>query len=111
MTTRRLRTRLLTRGEYEATFGMKMHDVTPRPGKRTKHLLDVRPYLSELGDAQLASFQLLNPPRIDAVYRNRIGHYDHILLACERPGLFLVIVARYLEGEAFGHHLLDMPAT
>jgi hypothetical protein len=105
---RKIKPRLLTRGEYEATFGMKMHDVTPRPGRRTRHLLDAGPYVSEIAGEVLSSYALVDPPRIASVYRNRIGHYDHVLLECARPGQFLVIVTRYLEGEFYGHHLLGL---
>jgi hypothetical protein len=45
---------------------------------------------------------------VDQVFRMPSGAHEHVLIACERRNVYLVLVLNLSDARVLGHHLLDL---
>ena len=104
-----IRTRRLTEQAFQATRSAQMRDITGLEDvEQPDGVADIRPYLLNLPESEPGAVPILEFDRVDAVYRNDSGGYDHVLVPCRRSNYYLVLVVDFRTATVFGHRYLDL---
>ena len=104
-----MKTRILSERRFRATFGDSMRDISGSEDVESPDgVIDIRPYVLSIPPGQFGSAPLVALDEVTSVYRNAQGGFDHVLLACERDNLFLVVVVNYRKARIHGHYFLDL---
>lgn len=95
--------RLLTDDEYRAT-------MVPDPvavGPDDPPPFDFWPYADTIAPEDLAGHDF-TAGVVAHAWRMPGGPYEHVLLACETPNVFLVLVLDVSSSTVLGHHILNL---
>jgi hypothetical protein len=95
--------RELGAAEFAACFDEPMVDVTDDEDAGAD--IDIWPYVDAL-DPTAYGVQAFDD--VDRVYQDARGRYDQILVATDRPDIFLVVVVDVRTSTILGHRLLDL---
>jgi hypothetical protein len=94
---------LLTDDEYKATM-----DPEPvRIGLDEAPPFDFWPYLDSITQEDLADHDF-SDGHVAHAWQMSGGQYQHVLVACESPNVFLVLVLDLHVLAVLGHHILDL---
>lgn len=94
--------RELDAAAFAACFEEPMVDVTDEGSEAD---VDIWPYVDALDPAKFGVEQFDD---VDRVYQDARGRYDQILIATDRPDIFLVVVVDVRKNAVHGHRLLDL---
>jgi hypothetical protein len=93
----------LTEAEYLATIGR-----TPdRVGPEESPPFDFWPYFDSIPDEDFGGFDF-SAGEVAYAWNMPSGHHQHVLIRCETPDVFLVLVLDLSGQKVHGHRLLDM---
>ena len=98
-----METRRLDEGEFLATIGRKMHNVTDDPTEAR----DIWPYVDSVPAPDLEGHSI-NDGLVESVYRSDDGRYDHVLVMTRTKDVYLTVVVDLARGSIHGHRLLDL---
>ena len=94
---------LLTQDEYQGTIG-------PNPARVASDEeppFDFWPYFDSIAEDDFGGHDF-SEGRISYAWQMPGGVYQHVLVDCETPDVFLVLVLDLPRSSVFGHHLLDL---
>lgn len=94
----------LTDTEFEATMGQRPESVdlgTPPP-------FDFWPYFDAVPPEDFDGFDF-TAGEVSHAWNMPGGKYQHVLVRCPDPDVFLVLVLDLIKCRVHGHHLLDLP--
>jgi hypothetical protein len=94
---------LLTEDEYQRTIGPDPTRV--RPDEEPP--FDFWPYFDSI-DAEDFAGHDFSEGRVSYAWQMPGGVYQHVLVDCETPDVFLVLVLDLPACSVYGHHLLDL---
>ncbi|MFC4149551.1 hypothetical protein ACFO0M_25165 [Micromonospora mangrovi] len=94
---------LLTEDEYKATMGPD----PVRVGTDQEPPFDFWPYVDSVPEDDLDGHDF-SEGRVPYVWQMPDGVHQHVLVECETPNVFLVLVLDLRAGSVLGHHLLDL---
>lgn len=94
----------LTQAQFLETMMSPMTDVT----KTAEPVVDIRPTVRILVDMNLIPRMVEERSLVEAVYRNAIGTYDHVLLPTSRPDKFVCIVVNNNQRSIEGYYVVDI---
>ena len=94
---------LLTEDEYQSTIGP---DPT-RVGPDDEPPFDFWPYFDSIPEADFGGHDF-SAGRISYAWQMPGGVYQHVLVDCDTPDVFLVLVLDLPYAAVYGHHLLDL---
>lgn len=97
-----MKTRLLTKAEYLATFLTPGEDVT----QTATNVLDIWPYVSAIPADDLWGHGVVHEA-VESVHR-RGDRFDHVLVETTTRNVFLVVIVDLRSDLIFGHFLLDL---
>ena len=95
--------KLLTRGEYHATFTTKMTGVGPEEPPP----FDFWGYVDAIPESHFEGHDC-RAGEVKEAYRSAGGRYLHVLIASATAEVFLVLVLNCKDKVVYGHHLLDL---
>jgi hypothetical protein len=95
--------RLLTADEYRATMGFRPvevgHDETPP--------FDFWPYFDDIPVEHLGGYDF-SAGQVTSAWITRRRSFEHVLIRCDTPNVFLVLVLDLRAETVMGHHLLNL---
>ena len=94
---------LLTEDEYGATWGPEPAGV----GLDDAPPFDFWPYFDSIAKEDFAGHDF-SEGRVPHAWQMPGDRYQHVLIACQTPNVFLVIVLDLHTLSVLGHHLLDL---
>ncbi|WP_346122206.1 hypothetical protein [Micromonospora coerulea] len=93
---------LLTEDEYKARW-----DPTPQEWARTRNPpFDFWPYFDSIPEDDFNGHDF-SEGRVTYAWQSD-GAHQHVLVDCETPNVFLVLVLDLHASSVLGHHLLDL---
>jgi hypothetical protein len=94
----------LNNAQYLSTMISPMTDVT----KTAEPLVDIWPTVQSLAGMHLVPALVEKSHLVKAVYRNRAGTYDHVLLPTSRTDTFVCVVVNNNHRRIEGYYILDL---
>ncbi|HVU54544.1 MAG TPA: hypothetical protein VHD83_05785 [Puia sp.] len=70
--------------------------------------VDIWPIVRELSNMNLIPALVAERHLIEAVYRNKTGTYDHVLLPTSQSNTFICIIVNNNKKEVEGYYILDL---
>lgn len=95
----------LTHDEFLVTMGEDRRALGPDD----EPPIDFWPYVDAIPVSDLRGFDFATG-RVSYVWATDQGRWQHVMVACDRPNVFLVIVLLVDPPRVHGHHLLDLNA-
>lgn len=93
----------LTEAEYNATMG-----PSPVPvGQEESPPFDFSPYFHSIPPEDFEGFDF-SAGVVTNAWNMSSGDHQHVLVRCETPDVFLVLVLDLAGRRVHGHHLLDL---
>lgn len=96
--------RRLADAEFRATFAQPVRRVGPDEAPP----LDLWPYFDAIPADDFAGYTC-SEGRVAHAWRMGDARREHVLVACDDPDVFMVLVLDLDAGRVAGHHLLDLP--
>lgn len=93
----------LTESEFKATFG----DAMTRLGADDVPPVDFWPYFEAIPEAEKGGHHF-TAGKVEWVYQDSLGKYQHILINSGNRNVFMVIVLDCQAMRVFGHRILDL---
>ncbi|MFC6019700.1 hypothetical protein ACFP2T_26270 [Plantactinospora solaniradicis] len=93
----------LTESQYRAT--MDPHPV--RVDQDSPPPFDFWPYFDSIDDSDLDGHDF-SAGVVTHAWTMPISNHQHVLISCETPNVFLVLVLDLRHDTVYGHHLLDL---
>ncbi|MFD0855995.1 hypothetical protein ACFQ07_27395 [Actinomadura adrarensis] len=93
----------LTEAEYLATMG----PVPERVGLDESPPFDFWPYFDSIPRGDFGEFDF-SAGEVGYAWNMPSGCHQHVLIRCETPDVFLVLVLDLPRQRVHGHHLLDL---
>jgi len=104
-----MQTRMMSHAEFHATICDPMEEITGREDEaQPGGVMDVVPYLRELGSESLDGLELIQDEPPAAVYRTGDRRFNHVLYKCNRSNVYAVLVVSMDPEEVVGHFVLDV---
>ncbi len=101
--------RSLSDVEFRATFVEPMREITGREDEiQPEGVIDVVPYLAQLGPDNLDGLDLLPNELAAAVYASGDNRFHHVMYKCNRSNTYAVVVVSVDSSKIHGHHVLDL---
>jgi hypothetical protein len=94
---------LLTEVEYKSTMAVPAVAVDAEAGLPSTFWTYIEAIAQEDFDGHDFSEGV-----VTNAWHSSEGRFEHVLIRCETPNVFLVIVLDLTEQEVYGHHLLDL---
>jgi hypothetical protein len=95
--------RLLTEAEYKAT----MESEPIRIGPDDEPPFDFWPYFDQVPESDLAGHDF-SDGNVTYAWHMPLRNLQHVLVNCEKPNVFLVLVLDLSTETVYGHYLLDI---
>ena len=93
----------LTEEDYKATWAPHPHRVDPNE----EPPFDFWPYFEAIPPEDFGGHDF-SAGAVPYAWRMRDSTYEHVLVGCETPNVFLVLVLDVIGRSVVGHHLLDL---
>jgi len=93
----------LTEDDYKATVALPPIGVDPDE----EPPFDFWPYFEAIPPEDFGGHDF-SAGAVPYVWRMPESVYEHVLVECETPNVFLVLVLDVIGGSVVGHHLLDL---
>ncbi|MEN3614799.1 hypothetical protein [Plantactinospora sp. ZYX-F-223] len=93
----------LTEDDYKAT--MALHPIRVDPDEEPP--FDFWPYFEAIPPEDFGGHDF-SAGAVPYAWRMPESVYEHVLVRCETPNVFLVLVLDVIGGSVVGHHLLDL---
>jgi hypothetical protein len=94
----------LSKEEFSATMQGNMTNVTNKP----ETSVDIWPQVKLLVDRGIVDDAVYTAKKVQVVYRNGAGTFDHVTLPTNDPDHFIVIVVDILNNKITGYYQLDL---
>ena len=98
-----MRTRALSQSEFLQTFGQPMRKAEPD----AEPPFDFWGYFESIPKVEFAAHDC-SGCKVDTVYREPSGQFEHVLVTSEDKNVFMVLVLDRKAGSVYGHRLLDL---
>jgi hypothetical protein len=95
--------RLLTADEYRATMGSQPRAV----GQDDAPPFDFWPYFADIPVEDFGGHDF-SAGEVTNAWITQVGSFEHVLIRCDTPNVFLVLVLDLRATTVMGHHLLDL---
>ena len=98
-----MKTRLLNKTEFMATFAEPMRDVLAT----ATNVIDIWPYVAAIPARELFGNTIVDGC-VEHVYRNGSGTFDHVLVVTQTRNVYVAVVADLATYTVLGHYLLNL---